>query len=80
MKTISDKIGEARQEKPYQLDSTILLNIDELDELQECVKKGIETMKFDLDDKKNEFHIIKQFYDAINDMSRKDDKVELKIR
>ena len=80
MKDLINKIKESRTPKAYSSDATILLNVDELDELQDCLEKGMKAMKYDLDKEENRFHIIKSFYETIADMSKPGDKVELKLR
>ena len=80
MKDLINKIEESREPKGYSSDSTILLNVDELDELQECLEKGMKAMKYDLNKEENRFHIIKSFYESIDDMSKPGDRLELKLR
>ena len=80
MKTINQLIDERREAKGYISNSTMLCNVDELDELCECLREGAKAIKFDLEAKENEFHIIKQTLDTLEGLSRVGDTCEFKVR
>lgn len=80
MKKIQELIGERREPKHYTQNSTILCNVDELDEFCECIRKGAEAINFNFKSKENEFHIINQALKTLEDLSRVGDVVEFKVR
>ncbi len=80
MKNIKSLLIERRQPNNYKSNSTILCNVDELDEICDCIEKGCKAINFDLNDEKNRFHIITQTFKSLKDISRVGDSVELKIR
>ena len=51
MKKIQELIGERREPKHYTQNSTILCNVDELDEFCECIRKGAEAINFNFKSK-----------------------------
>lgn len=80
MKTITELIDERRGVNSYGHNATMLCNVDELDEFCDCIRKGAKAINFDFDAKENEFHIIKQALETLEDLTRVGDSCEFKVR
>ena len=80
MKTIDQLINERRQPKGYTSNSTMLCNVDELDEFCQCIREGAKAIKFDFEADENRFHIIKMALESLEDLSRVGDTCEFKVR
>ena len=80
MKTINQLIDERREAKGYRSNSTMLCNVDELDEFCQCIREGAKAIKFDLEAEENEFHIIKMALESLEDLTRVGDSCEFKVR